>query len=229
LTYVTTQRAAFYLGLAGIFVHFMIQKGTKKFRVVSTFFILIAAIIVTDHYTQKQALYSTYKQRSELMTDMNLNSRFNIIFIELVLYWMKKTPMGMFLGYSGTESAAFPSSSIPRPDVAVETGAAVAVADTGIIGFLLYFGVVLTISLRILKQAKSGENQNTVYLLMTYFIGFFVIYFMKAYVVMGALSLAQLVFWAVPGICVKLIFLQKQAKLDSKGPGPVALRTLGPL
>jgi hypothetical protein len=216
LTYVTTQRAAFYLGLVGIFVHFIIQRGIKKFHIISAFFFIIVAIIGTDHYTQKQALYKMhYKQRSDLMTDMDLKTRVNLVFIELLVKWMIKTPVGMFLGYSGNESAAFPNSSIPQPDGAVETGAAVAVADTGIIGFMLYLGVIFIVSLRILKHAKFGENQNAVYLLMTYFMGFFIIYYMKAYTVMGALSLAQLVFWAAPGICAKLIFLQKQAKRDN--------------
>jgi hypothetical protein len=142
---------------------------------------------------------------------------------------MKNTPVGMFLGYSGNEGAAFPNSSLPQPYVPVETGAAVAVAETGIIGFFLYLGVIFTISLRILKRAKSGENRNAIYILMTYFIGFFIIYYVKAYTVMGALSVAQLVFWAVPGICVKLIFLQKQARHDMIAARSIVPGSSGPL
>jgi hypothetical protein len=212
LIYLSTQRGAFYAALSGFLVFFLRQQGRRRVQTITVFILVIATVFVTDNLSRPEK-QDIFKTRSGLMTGIgDIGARFNIVFLWLAVQWAKEKPFGSFLGFAGPEGATFPSPALPKPNFEVETGAALLIADTGIAGAILFPFVVFRVVRRILKKSKGLECRGIIVMLVTFMIAYFVIYYVKVQGAMNSLNIAQLIFWATPGICARLIIDEKERK-----------------
>lgn len=200
VAYASGRRGAFYLAALAVPISLLTTRKGRG-RVVVWAVLAFGALYIADRISVVEDV-GTYHTRSDLFLDADLGERLQGVFLPFTYHWAKTRPAGTFLGYAGREGAVFRVGVKGTP---VEVGAAQIAAEMGILGLILFPAVLGLLWLRILKRARGTPAWQPVLMLVCFQAAYFVLYFTKELTSMLALSIGQLMFWAVPGLCAGLI------------------------
>jgi hypothetical protein len=209
LLFISTQRGAFYAGLIGLFVHLIIQKGTKKKGTIAIFTLITIGVLAVDKISAPETKYSHYDNRAALMTNIDVENRINVIFLGIGSYWLKRNPFGTYIGFAGPEGKILGGEGAAA-DSTVETGYAQLIAEMGVIGALLMPAIVIFIVVTMIKKTNTMQCRQSVILLSTFMCSFFILFYMKAGILMTTMTMGQMGFWAAPGIGAALIKIEQK-------------------
>ena len=204
LIYLSTRRGAFIAGLLGITLFLLQKRGQGRIKTIMAALTVLCVIIELDRHSSP--VMNAYGQRSfSFLSDLNITDRFNKVFLDLFLLWLRLTPFGTGLGVTGPEGKAFGNVLGGLNFVAVEVGGAQLMAEMGIFGaFIMPLMLVLLLwNLRI--RARGLICCKAVNMLLFHNLILFVFYYTKGLLILSNLHVALFLFWAVPGICEALI------------------------
>ena len=210
LIYISTQRGSLWVAIGGLAIHFLMQKGKKKFGAVGGVVLLAIAFLVIDNYSKADTRYFHYNKRSSMMTSVDLNNRYQIIFIDLTTVWLDRNPFGAFLGFAGPENQIFGTPNTQKVNDAVEVGAALLAAEMGYVGLIGMPIFVFVLIYSFFQRSQKLACHKTVMLLSSFIGGYFIIFYMKYGGAMTTLNMAQISFWAFAGIAAKLITVERR-------------------
>jgi hypothetical protein len=214
LVFLSTRRGAFLAALVGFGVY-GIGRHRIPTKLVVAGIVAVAAAILID---QAAALANRWSgvSRAELLLDVldiGHQIQFRLGLFAFVFFrWLTAEPFGTFLGFAGPEGRALSLRNelfAGYESGVVEFGGAQLLLETGIIGALLMPTIVGILIWQVRRRSEGLRVRPAINLLVTYQLVFFALYYLKELTAMTSVTMAQLFFWAVPGICAALIEREK--------------------
>lgn len=216
LVYLSTRRGAFLGAGIGMAVYlYQRRRIPRRWLVAAGVVVLLAVGLEIYGYAVDQGRLG--RSRGELLLQAfsvaEIALRIVIVFLPHFWMWLRLVPLGTFLGAAGPEGSAMGWSILDQFTTnLVEVGAAQLVLEMGWAGALLMPPVVIMLMLRIHRRSRGMRCHRAVTLLATYQAAFFGIYYFKELSSMTVVSMAQLMFWAVPGIGAALIERERRER-----------------
>ena len=216
MVYLSTRRGAF-LGAALGLVVYLIQRRRipRRLLVAGALVVGLAVALEAYGFVMDQGRLTTGRGRLLLQafSMAELLLRVGVVFLPMIWRWIRVAPFGTFLGAAGPEGEAVGWDMLDRfTSDLVEVGAAQLIVETGWAGALLMPPIVLALMWRIYKQSKGLRCHRAVTLLAAYQGAFFGLYYLKEMSAMTGVSMAQLMFWAVPGIGAALVDRERKER-----------------
>lgn len=216
LVYLSTRRGAF-LGAAIGLVVYLLQRRRIPRRWLVTAGVVVLAAVALEFYGFAVDQGRLGRSRSELLLQafsaVEIAFRVAEVFLPHFWMWLRLVPFGTFLGAAGPEGSAMGWDILDRftTDL-VEVGAAQLLLEMGWAGGILMPVVVMLLMWRIHRQSRGLRCHRAVTLLATYQGAFFGLYYLKELSAMTTVSMAQLIFWAVPGIAAALVERERRER-----------------
>jgi len=204
LVFISTKRAAFFVVIIGIFYNFLIYP--RKNRLLRIFLMVVLGALFAVAITSFQFNLDASEElqsRYELATSVNLIQRVRDVFGKLVFFWVEKTPLGSYLGSAGPEGREFGTEI--RALESVETGGALLIAETGLLGAILMPTIVFFMYFPLLRRKGQEPTARAISVLFLFHFFFYAMFYMQGSSLMTAVTVAHLFFWSVPGAALALI------------------------
>jgi hypothetical protein len=205
--YLSTRRGAMYIGVGGIGLYAMLLSRSK----IKTLFgvsIAIYFLLFVDNISRHEGSKDHESRIDHFIAGFEtITERIDYYFIDLVLFWFNQYPLGSFLGSVGREARAF--GLIDEYSPMVESGGPQLMAETGVLGFILFPAVILTMVFAQLSLKKSGNVRNPILILHTLTILYLMMFYFKEMLCLNTLSVPHLFFFAGFGICHSLMNMRQ--------------------
>ncbi|HLP67763.1 MAG TPA: hypothetical protein VK181_09615, partial [Rhizobium sp.] len=133
--------------------------------------------------------------------DLDIENRFYNIFWGTVTAWAEAAPVGSYLGNWGAEWRAFNGLK----GVVVETGAALLIAETGILGALIFPFVIGICVISAYRASKSIHARPIVLCLLCFEVAVAAQFYFQVYGIMMGGGFTPLLFWTSFGIAYSAI------------------------
>ena len=212
--WLSTRRGAI-LG-AGVGITFFLVFLNPKDRVkvgTATTTMIVGTIIVLDAVGLVVADFFATRSQFVLTFLFEFGDRIGGVFLFHISSWSSATPFGNYLGFAGPEAKAFGTTKYTEYVGSVEVGGAHLIAEMGIVGSLLMPAIVMLLGIRLYRRSRGLPSGTAVATLLLFQLIFFSIYFTKEMSSMVGLSMAHIIFWAIPGMAASLI---RHDELDFK-------------
>lgn len=209
LLYLSTRRAMFIAGVVGFFfmILFLNFQGRKKYIQILVFAVLvISAISYIDQVGYLSGKSASIRTEWFFnVRELSLEDRINGVFFPIVKNWISISPFGNYLGFAGPESRALGVSAYLKYSPVVEVGAALLVAEMGILGLVAFPLINLSIVIIIWKQARKTDIKFPIMMLLLFFVIYFVLFFTKELLDLANVSIGQFFYWSVIGLSSALV------------------------
>ncbi len=216
LVYLSTRRGAFLAAALGLLVYFLQRRAISKKVLLGGGLVLLLVVALEAYgFVADQGRLTTSRSALflEAFSIAEIGLRMAGVFLPLIWRWIRLTPFGTFLGAAGPEGSAMGWDILDRFSTdLVEVGAAQLVVEMGWAGALLMPPVVIRLMWSIYSRSKGLRCHRAVTLLAVYQGAFFGLYYLKEMNAMTGVSMAQLMFWAVPGIGAALIERERRER-----------------
>lgn len=208
IMYSTVRRSTLYFAIIGLAIYiYLLKKKGFKFLILFitiffTLFLFSSEIKDNQRNNSKRGFISRLTIVVEGLDD--IDNRTSHVFLEILNYWINEKPLGTYLGYAGNE-AYF--DNVPRSSDlnAIETGAAQIVAETGILGLVIYVFSFIWLWKNILKHSRKCYYRDTIKMIMVGNTLILLLYLMQMVSIQFGMYIPQIIFWANPGIAWALI------------------------
>lgn len=205
LVYLSTRRGAFLAAILALVVYMLVRKR-PSLQLVTTLVSIMILVLVVDNYGVASS--SDYGTRSAFVLDLDFSNRFSSVFLRYTEYWLRTAPLGTYLGYAGAEGRAFGVGFITSGMTFLEVGGAQLAAEMGLLGIVLMPLTIISMILWIFRISRPTPYGPSITLLLMYQVALFILYFTKELLAISNVSMAQFMFWAIPGIAVSLVAQQ---------------------
>jgi hypothetical protein len=216
LVFLSTRRGAFLGALVGFGVYALGRQQIPT-RLVVAGVVVVGIALVLDQIGLVAERWGV--NRADLLLDafdIGYQLQFRIgLFAMIFFQWLIAEPFGTFLGFAGPEGQAIAGRSSLFDQYAsqlVEFGGAQLLLETGILGALLMPTIVLILIWQIRRRSRGLRSRPAINQLLLFQVVFFGLYYVKEMSAMTGVSMAQLFFWAVPGLAAALIDAEKRER-----------------
>jgi hypothetical protein len=227
LIYASTRRGALYLGLI-VFFLFARHLGSRFNRYFPIIIFAAVFFFILDKESPEATREGFVHKRSDFLLygGVEINDRFNEIFVGIASNVYRKFPFGTYLGFAGRE---YEIALHKVNNVCIETGAAQTIAETGFLGAIVFPLSVLLLFFRLRVHKPSTRFAKATNLLMAGFLILFVFFFTKEIAVLSAYYLSHILFWSIPGLALVLRRLHREElqRVSATIPAAPAALTTG--
>jgi hypothetical protein len=130
---------------------------------------------------------------------LDLGERFSEVFLRFLLYWLDQAPFGNFTGFASGVGKAFGTRDLDAQPA--EVGAAMIVAEHGIVGLLIFLSVFIGSLWEMIRRVQNSGEKWLWPMIGTYF-SLFTLFFFKENSAMFPGLFGYLFFWALPGVVI---------------------------
>lgn len=216
LIYLSNRRGAFYAILPGFLCLLFMQKiGTVKKIFIGFCVVLFVGLgSLIEKHVEVDKNYTGVGSRSELFQQVDFSYRFNNIFMDLFIGWCNKRPFGSFVGGVGQIGKMY-NTPVSQEGI-VEVGGAMLVAETGILGAVLFPLICIVIWLKCFKKARKTKYFWPSFFLLLYQFFFFTLFYFKELSAFTSCTFSLLLFWAIPGVIMGLLYTDQDEMYRDK-------------
>lgn len=129
-------------------------------------------------------------------------------FLNNIIHALNDNYFGHFLGSRGQEAIAF-GYYLYGIDNDIEVGAAQLAHEMGILGLFCFPLMILLFVYKIYRKSIYSIYRLPLLLLILFFIAIFLAYYLKSLQILSTNSMISYMFWAIPGICSRLLEIGK--------------------
>jgi hypothetical protein len=206
--WMTGRRGALFLGAFVCFSTFLVGGHALRGRMVKAFVAvaLPSAIIVMAFSDQVRDLL--FGERMVLLREgqLNIADRLNDVFLVFVNDWAHRAPFGNYTGYASGVGKAFGVRDLI--EAPAEVGAAMIIAEQGLIGLFLFTFVFVLLQSQMLRSIRSAGAYWSAPLVALH-ASLFGIFFFKENSALFPGFIGSLFYWSLPGMVALCCFVHK--------------------
>lgn len=196
--WMTARRGALFSGLFIGFVLLAIEIRIHRGRLIfglfaASPFVMFLLLFIWDRIND-----IIFGDRMVLLTEgqLDLGERMNSVFLKFVYAWIELAPFGNFTGYASGVGKAFDVRDL---SLAAEVGAAMIVAETGVVGLLLFIIVFICLQFEMIRRVARSRQYWCSPLIALHLV-LFVLFFFKENSVLFPGLIGSLCYWSLPGL-----------------------------
>jgi len=198
MTYLSTRRAVFYMCSIGLLYYFIGAKFATWLRVAGLISALAVLVLVNQFGPEARG---SYDSSVDYVADVDMNSRMDNVFWRHTDHALDHRPWGKFLGSNGPESKVLRGGM----DFPVEVGSAMLIAETGLVGNVLFVCVEVVVFLTIWRRAAMHPNTVMVRMFGLFVFLYSALFYTKEYSALANVCFGQFAYWGYTGIAAAFI------------------------
>ncbi|RWB34104.1 MAG: hypothetical protein EOQ42_12375 [Mesorhizobium sp.] len=196
--WMTARRGALFSAIVIAFILLAIEIRVHRGRLIFALFAASPVAVFSLALFWDRVNSVIFGERMVLLSEgqLDIGERINTIFLKFVVEWINLAPFGNFTGYASGAGKAFEVRDL---SMAAEVGAAMIVAENGVLGLILFTAIFIILQIEMIRRIRKTGQYWCGPLVTLHFV-LFALFFFKENSVLFPGLIGSLCYWSLPGL-----------------------------